>query len=149
MEHSDFKLVELVCLAMKQEAANLQISGSSQQYKVTYQVYFDQNKVRIANIPGRLKVKGLDQLKNTDIANAKLVRKATGLFLYITTYVENIDDFEPNTSIGIDMGLKDSFTFLDGRKIKTVLKETERLKGLQYKLSRQKRVRSTVLKLEN
>ena len=114
------------------------------QYNATYKIK-SETKIKVQGVPGDVKVKGLDQLKkykNCDFANAKLLNKPDGYYIAITVYInknELIDSFIPNTEVGIDMGLKDNVTLSNGKKINVYVEETERLKKLQKKLSKQEK----------
>ena len=106
----------------------------------TYKIHG--NKVKIQNIYGKLKVNGLDQfinIPNIDIANAKLLNTPTGYYIAITVFRFNTDipvkEFI-GKEIGIDMGIKTHITLSNGKKFNSTIKETERLKCLQRKLSR-------------
>lgn len=113
-----------------------------QQYGRTYKILSD-NKIRIQRINGKIRVNGLEQFINDpdiEIANAKLLNTPNGYYIAITCFKskdkvnrkEYIDD-----EIGVDMGIKDAITLSNGLKFKSSVEETERLKKLQRKLSRQ------------
>ena len=116
------------------------------QYGNTYR--FDEkkrNKVKIQNVPGWVTIRGLGQFcDDHEFANAKIVNKPDGYHLLVTTYVmktsttaQQSNDFQPNTRVGIDMGVKTHLTLSDGTKIDALFGETDRLKRLQRKLARQ------------
>lgn len=117
------------------------------QYKSTYNIFPKENAVKIQNIGTKIKAYGLSQLYDFDereLANAKLVKKPSGFYLKITTFIYTevwleLDKkrFTPGTNIGIDMGVKTHLTLSDGRKINVLVPETKRLKKLQKKLHRQ------------
>ncbi len=110
------------------------------QYGTTYKI--SGNKIKIQNISGQLRVNGLKQfinIPNIDIANAKLLNTPTGYYIAITVYRFNTDIPVKNfigKEIGIDMGIKNHITLSNGEKFNSTIKETERLKRLQRKLSR-------------
>ena len=110
------------------------------QYGNSHKIDRGKNRVKLANIPGWMRVRGLDQLpENAEFANCKLLDKPDGLFIVITCYVDKREqDFTPGTSIGVDMGVKTHLTFSDGTKIDALVEESERAKGLRRKISRQK-----------
>ena len=113
------------------------------QYIKTF--YFNENytRIHIQGIKGTLRINGGEQLKNIkgdfDIQCAKLVRTAEGYFIHVTVYVEK-DESITRTSeeIGIDYGIKDAFTFSNGKKIKSTvdLKLIEKIKRKHRELSR-------------
>ena len=110
------------------------------QYGNSHKINRDKNRVKLANIPGWMRVRGLDQLpENAEFANCKLLDRPDGLFIVITCYIDKRDqDFTPDTSIGVDMGVKTHLTFSDGVKINALVEESERARGLRRKISRQK-----------
>ncbi|MDU5603829.1 MAG: transposase [Mogibacterium sp.] len=110
------------------------------QYGNSHKINRDKNRVKLANIPGWMRVLGLDQLPaEAEFANCKLLDRPDGLFIVITCYTDKQDqDFTPGTSIGVDMGVKTHLTFSNGVKIDALVEESERAKGLRRKISRQK-----------
>ena len=111
------------------------------QYGNTY-VFKSANKVRIAGISGTLLVKTGEQLDNVDeLANANLIKKADGYYLKVTAFI-NKENFKDNIKkngkeIGLDFGVKSSLTTSEGEKIDISIGESDRLKRLQRKMSRQ------------
>ena len=110
------------------------------QYGNSHKIDWKRNRVRLAKIPGWMRVRGLDQLPaEAEFANCKLLDKPDGLFIVITCYTDKEpEDFAPGTSIGVDMGVKTHLTFSDGVKIDAKVEESERARGLRRKISRQK-----------
>ena len=110
------------------------------QYSKSHKINRKKNRIRLANIPGWMRVRGLDQLpENAEFANCKLLDRPDGLFIVITCYIDKQpQDFTPGTSIGVDMGVKTHLTFSNGTKIDAQVEESERAKGLRRKISRQK-----------
>ena len=110
------------------------------QYGTTYK-FHNNHKVKIQNIHGLVRVNGLDQIKdNVEFANAKLLNRADGYFLAITTYTERRPySNRPHADVGIDMGCHTSFTLSTGEEIDVKVNEPERLKRLQIKQHRQKK----------
>ena len=96
---------------------------------------------KIQNIHGLVRVNGLDQIKdNVEFANAKLLNRADGYYLAVTTYTERKPYTDrPRADVGIDMGCHTSFTLSTGEEIDVKVKEPERLKRLQRKQHRQKK----------
>ena len=97
------------------------------------------NKISVQNI-GVLTVSGLEQinLDEVEFANAKLIKKPSGFYIHLTVYAKKQP--QPETSkevLGLDMGIKDQLTFSNGVKVNFYLEESEQLKGLMRKLSRQ------------
>lgn len=105
------------------------------------------SKIKIANIPGWIRVKGLNQFTNTDeFASAVLIRKGKDFFVAFTVY-RNKDEhsslatkkFIPDTTLGLDMGVATHITFSDGSSVNTRVEESDRLKRLSRKLARQEK----------
>lgn len=107
------------------------------QYNKTYRFYANQHgvlhRVKIQGVPGRLKLRGGEQIPaEAEFANAKLLRRPDGYHLRVTTYVDKKPkDLPENTFLGIDFGVKNSFTLSSGEIVSVVIEETERLKRLQ------------------
>ena len=97
------------------------------------------NKIRVQNI-GVLVVNGLEQinLDEVEFANAKLIRKPSGFYIHLTVYTKKQPQPEISKEVlGLDMGIKNQLTFSNGVKVNFYLEESEQLKGLMRKLSRQ------------
>ena len=108
------------------------------QFGHTYAIK-SKNKIRVQNI-GVLVVNGLEQinLDEVEFANAKLVKKPYGFYINITVYSNKRPQEQTEKEvIGLDMGIKDQLTFSNGVKVNFYLEESEQLKGLARKLSRQ------------
>ncbi len=105
------------------------------------------SKIKIANIPGWMRIKGLNQFTNTDeFANAVLIRKGEDFFVALTIYRNKNEHgslatkkFTPNTTLGLDMGVSTHITFSDGSSVNTRVEESDRLKRLSRKLERQEK----------
>ena len=105
------------------------------------------SKMKIANIPGWMRVKGLNQFTDTDeFSNAVLIRKGKDFFVALTIYRDKdkhsslaTKKFSPDTTIGLDMGVATHITFSDGSSVTSRVEESDRLKRLSRKLSRQKK----------
>lgn len=115
------------------------------QFGITWK-YYDITHVGIQGMSGKrgkkskLKVNGLSQIpSNAEFANAKLLKKPSGYYLAITTYLpkESKQTKQYKAPIGIDMGCQTSLTLSTGEKINVSIKESERLKRLQRKHARQ------------
>ena len=99
----------------------------------------NKNTIMVEKI-GVLVVNGLEQinLDEVEFANAKLIKKPSGFYIHLTVYTKK--QSQPETSkevLGLDMGIKDQLTFSNGVKVNFYLEESEQLKGLMRKLSRQ------------
>jgi hypothetical protein len=111
--------------------------------KVGFDFRIKRNKLFLPKCKPPFRLLGLNQIpKNYEKANAKLVMKADGFHLMLTTF-ENVDQNErkveyQNKSIGLDFGIGNSVTDSFGNVFNEVIKETERLKRLQRSHSRKK-----------
>lgn len=91
---------------------------------------------------GSLRVRGLDQIsQEADIATAVLTKEPDGYHIKITAYVSvELDLSWVNRDVaGIDLGIKDTITTSAGEKFKVNMPVPSRVKGLQRKLSRQRK----------
>lgn len=110
------------------------------QYGITHK-FVSPTKIRIQGIKQKLKVRGAEQIEGLELANAVLVRRCGDYYVKITTFKDKDKILKQNNgqSIAIDFGIKNSFTLSDGRTFNYSFEETERMKRLQQKLSRQKK----------
>ncbi len=110
------------------------------QYGNSY-VFKSFNKVRISGLSGKILLRTGNQLQNVDeLANANLVHNPDGYYLKVTTFInkENYHEKPKNgREIGLDFGIKTNMTTSNGEKINISVEESERLKRLQRKMSRQ------------
>ena len=117
-------------------------SVNLKQYGTTYKI-LSHNKMRIQNVHGKLTVNGLDQFINIDgieYANANILNTPLGYYIVITTYIDKGKiQHKPKIKgrIGIDFGCTTSFTLSNGEEIDCTIQESDRLKRLQKKMSRQ------------
>lgn len=96
-------------------------------------------KVKVQGIKGWLRLRGVEQLEGKELANAKLLKKADGYYLAVTTYATPLEEKKifKTDAIGLDFGVKTHITLSDGREYNFLVEENERVKRLQRKLSRQ------------
>ena len=100
------------------------------------------NKFKIQGIKRLIRVRGLDQLSkynNIDYANAKLLYDGIDYYIVLTCFIDKKEKQYKNDIVGIDMGVSTSLTLSDGTKYDISIEESEKLKRLQVKLSRQKK----------
>ena len=110
------------------------------QYGGTHKIVND-NTIRIAKI-GKVKVRGLQQIpQDAEIATVTLNRKPDGYYVHLTVFIPVALDtsWEPRKDVGIDLGIKDTLITSTGDKYRVRVETSSRLKGLQRKLSRQKK----------
>ena len=102
------------------------------QYQIDYKIYPSYNKIHIAGIKKDIKVSGLRQIPiDAEICNAKLLKKASGYYLKITTYTNTQPSIKTGKSVGIDMNISNTLTTSDGKIIdKISIGETEQMKRL-------------------
>ena len=101
------------------------------------------NTVHVAGIKRPIRVFGMDQIPaDAEFANAKLVKRPSGIYLMLTCYVpvtEGNMHSENKPDLGLDFGIKTTLTTSEGEKYDITVREQGRLKGLQKKLARQKK----------
>jgi putative transposase len=111
------------------------------QYKVSFDIDFERNKVRIQGL-GWFRVLGLHQIpQGCEIANAQLVKKPSGYFVYLTCYVkkEYFQRDKVRDAVGIDFGVANKLTLSNGLSVDFEVEESERLKRLQKKVSKKEK----------
>ena len=121
-------------LRYKKECNEINLKQFGKTYKIK-----DKNRIHIQNI-GVLVVNGLEQinLDEVEFANAKLIQKPSGFYIHLTVYSKKQPEILTEKEVlGLDMGIKDQLTFSNGVKVNFYLEESEQLKGLMRKLSRQ------------
>ena len=121
-------------LQFKKECNEINLKQFGHTYKIK-----GKNKIRVENI-GILVVNGLEQvnLDEVEFANAKLIKKPSGFYIHLTVYSNKQQEvLTEKEVIGLDMGIKDQLTFSNGVKVNFYVEESEQLKGLMRKLSRQ------------
>ena len=110
------------------------------QYGITHKIVGN-NKILVQGL-GRLRVRGLDQLKrydNIEIANANLLYDGSDYFISLTCFVDKQETIlnSKKDIVGIDLGCSDTIVLSDGTKMDVSIGESERLKGLQARLASQ------------
>ena len=121
-------------LRFKRECNEINLRQFGHTYKIK-----GKNKISIQNI-GVLVVNGLEQINidEVEFANAKLIQKPSGYYIHLTVYSKKQPQPTADKEVlGLDMGIKDQLTFSNGVKVNFYLEESEQLKGLMRKLSRQ------------
>jgi len=111
------------------------------QYKCTFDIDFKRNKVRVQGL-GWFRVLGLHQIpQDYEIANAQLIKKPSGYYVYLTCYVkkEYFERDKVGTVIGIDFGVANKLTLSNGLTVDFEIEESKRLKRLQKKLARKEK----------
>jgi len=100
------------------------------QYKITWA--FQANRIKVQGLKKTLPVNGLDQIpRDVDFANAVLLKKASGFYIQITTYLEKTSRTQTGKEVGLDFGIKDNLVTSDGEKFNIKIPETKKLKRLQ------------------
>lgn len=112
-------------------------------YGTTYRIV-SSRRMRFQGISKTIVVNGLKQFyeKGYEYANCKLVNTPKGYYVKITCYLDKnkiIEKQKINKTLGIDFGCMDSFVTSEGEKINVKVQESERLKKLQRKFSRQQK----------
>lgn len=108
------------------------------QFGTTYKIDFNSNRIKVQKIKKAFYVRGLKQIPNdAEFANATLVRKASGLYFYITCYIPVIASVKTGKSVGIDFGIENNLNFSDDREAANVyINETNYIKRLSRKINR-------------
>lgn len=106
------------------------------QFGTTYRI--DGNYIKVQNITKPLYVRGMKQIPdNAEFANAKLVRKPSGLYFHITCYVPKTDDHHRTAGdIGIDLGIEHNLTLSNGDTFDIQVPEDKNIKRLSKKMNR-------------
>jgi len=91
-----------------------------------------------------LNVYGLEQfisLPDYEIANANVIKKASGIYIKISVLVpkQSMQRKSTGKTIGLDFGIKDNITTSDGEKFNCSVQESDYLKFLQRKLSKKQK----------
>lgn len=108
----------------------------------TYRFDKKMTRMKIQGLSNWYWIRGADQFSKLDsyeLANAKLLKKADGYYLSVTVYSNHktFDNVGLKGSLGVDFGIKTHFTLSNGEEFNVKIVETERLRKLQRKLSRQ------------
>ncbi len=151
LEKAKEKGLKVGRLSFKSDFSNIPLK----QYGITYKIDFKRNKVKIQGIKKKFRVLGLHQIpENSEIANAYLIKKPSGYYLYVVCYIwkeevlKEIKGKQFSIPVGIDLGIKDQLTLTTGEKIKWYIPETKRLKRLQRILARKKKGSRNYLKVK-
>ena len=108
------------------------------QYGQTHKIV-GKNRVKINGIKRPLIVRGLNQITEQDLANAKLVNKPDGYYIKLTTFIFPKGEIVQETkkqAVGIDFGITNNLTTSNGQVFNISIGETEHLKKLQQNFSR-------------
>lgn len=112
------------------------------QYGITHKIV-SSSKIKVQGIKKPLPVNGLKQLEFIgpyEVANIILCKCGNDFYFKLVVFTEKEDKTKKiykNEQIGIDFGCQTSLTLSDGSKLNAIVEESERLKRLQRKLSKQ------------
>ena len=100
------------------------------QYGNTFDIDFNKHTVSIQNMKKYpLKVRGLDQIPaDAEIANAKLIRKPSGYYIHITTFVPPEPYVEIGAVCGLDFGIGNNITTNTNEMYNICVPETKAIK---------------------
>ena len=124
-------------LSCKSSYNSIDLSQEGTTHKIT-----GKNKIRIGGIKKHMQVNGLQQITSDyEIANAKLIRRASGFYVKITCFrfIQNSEFKNTGKNVGLDFGIKTNVTTSDGEEFNCTVGETDRLKRLQRKLFKAKK----------
>ena len=110
------------------------------QYNITHSLRG--TKFKIQGIKDPIRVMGLRQLRkynNIDYTTANLIYDGNDYYISLTCFIDKENKQYKNDIVGIDMGVSTSLTLSDGTKYDISIGESEKLKRLQVKLSKQKK----------
>ena len=114
------------------------------QYGNTYWI-IDKHHVHIQAIKQPVRVRGIFQIpKDAEVASALLFRKHGDYYLHVTTFLKKMVPVNtehetrehPESSLGIDLGIKNQLTLSNGTRINHKVPVTEQMKRLSRKLSK-------------
>ena len=100
------------------------------------------HKIKLQGVSKDIRINGLDQFINQDgieIADVNLLDTPKGYYISITTFIDKdkVSFDKTKEEIGIDFGCSNTLNLSNGKKYNVKIEETERLKRLQHKLSKQ------------
>ena len=84
-------------------------------------------------------LKQLNKYENIDYTTANLLYDGINYYIALTCFIDKEEKTYDNDIVGIDMGVFTTLTLSDGTKYDISIGESEKLKRLQTKLSKQKK----------
>ena len=111
------------------------------QYKVTFKIDKQKQRMRLQGLKGTFRIRGLDQLKG-EIGSAELIRKPSGFYIHITTWDRPKKKTENKCSIGIDGGCDKPLTLSNGIQVDNKLPIPTKVRKLDRKIQKGNRPRS-------
>ncbi len=107
------------------------------QYGVTYDIDFDHNRIRVQSMRKPIYVKGLKQIpQDAEICNARMVRKPSGLYFYITCYIPKKESVITGKKAGIDFGIEHNLTLSDGTTYDICVPENKAIRLASKRLNK-------------
>jgi len=119
------------------------------QYRNTWNI-IDRNHVHIQGFKQPVRVRGVFQIpKNAELASALLIKRHGDYYLHVTTFqtkmvqvnTEHERKEGSESSVGIDLGIKNQLTLSNGTRINYEVPVTEQMKRLCRKLSKKQYLR--------
>lgn len=112
------------------------------QHGNTYSFTNSGNRLKLQRLKGTVRIRGFDQLPaGADLANAVLLKKASGYYLKVTVYTDKEECRQVDKPpMGIDIGIKHQFAFSNGVIVdyRVPMSQCEKLRSLYRELSRRK-----------
>lgn len=106
------------------------------QYNTTYRIDFEHNRIKVQNIHKPFYVRGLKQIpQNSEITNAKFIRKPSGLYFHITCFIPKETKTKTNKQVGIDFGIEHNLTLSDGTVFDICIEESKGTKLASKRLN--------------
>ncbi|MHA2274035.1 MAG: RNA-guided endonuclease InsQ/TnpB family protein [Candidatus Hodarchaeales archaeon] len=117
------------------------VSIPLKQYGITYQLFPDQQKIKLQGLREHIRVRGLEQLPSDgEFANAHLILRHGDYYLHVTTYQPKENQpVPPFRVIGLDFGLNHQLTFSNGLALDFQICFPKRLRRLYQVFSRTKK----------
>ena len=108
------------------------------QFGFTFDIYPDQNRIRLQSLKKRLRVNGLEQVKpGSEVGNAHLVRRDGDYFLKVTTFEPKAAE-PPSAIIGIDLGCETQVTLSNGIKVQYAVPVSKHTRKLDHVVTRKR-----------
>ena len=109
------------------------------QYNITHSLRG--NRIKIQGIKTPIRVNGIKQLNkysNIEYTTADILYDGYDYFISLVCYIDKeYNTVKNNNIVGIDLGCSTTITTSDGEKVSILIEESDRLKGLQKKISKQ------------
>lgn len=120
-------------LNFSKEVSSIPLKQFGKTYKIS-----GENHIRVQGV-GKLKIRGLQQIKEKECSVAVLFRDATGYYIKICCYSDKKGQLSKSGKIGLDFGIKDNVVLSNGEKFNWSFPPSNNHKRKQRKLSKKKK----------